>query len=292
MMIRAVPFVLPLLLLGACADPPVDPGDGGIDHPTGPGDLLVRVEMAGGFVPVEWNLRRLPTFALYGDGTVIVPGAQIEIYPAPALPAISRRTVDDAGIQAILGEALGATDGIPADLGDMGSIGVADAATTVLTIRAGGVDRRIEAYALTDVGGRPDGMPEDVYRARQRLNHLVTRLTALEELVPAGSLGPETAYRAEAARLFVSPYREVEDLRQQPAAWPLGGALGAFGNADGQPEGYRCGTVVGEEWDTLRAVANGANELTPWTDGAGRFAVLFRPLLPDESGCAADANIP
>ena len=28
-----------------------------------------------------------------------------------------------------------------------------------------------------------------------------------------------------------------------------------------------------------------ANQLTPWTSDGSQYGLLFRPLLPDESGC-------
>jgi hypothetical protein len=278
-------IVVPILLaFAACADAPTNTGDGSIDHATGGGDLLVRVALEGGFVPLEWNLTNLPTFSLYGDGTLVQPGAQIEIYPSPALPAISSRTVNEAGIQAILRAALDATDGMPADLGDMGSMNVADAATTVITVRADGIERSIEAYALAEVPERPDGMSREVFEARQRLSALVGKLGALDQWLPAGSLGEETTYRGEAARLFVAEYRKVDDLPQERIAWPMEGALSRFGEPT-QPAGFRCGTVSGDDWATLREAAGRANQLTPWTDAGDRFSILFRPLLPDESGC-------
>jgi hypothetical protein len=286
MRIRPV-VVLPLvLLLGACANAPAGPGDGGgIAHRTGPSDLLVRIGFEGGFVPLEWNFRNLPTLSLFGDGTIVTPGAQIELYPGPALPAISRRSVDEAGIQAILREVLDAVDGAPDELGDMGSVGIADAATTVLTVDAGGVTRTIRAYALAEVPERPQGMSEEVYRARQDLAALVTRLGTLDSWLPEGSLGAEDTYVAGGARLFVSEYRPAEDLQQEPVGWPLDGELASFGSRQGQPQGYRCGTVGGNDWDAVLDLAGRSNELTPWTDGGARFSIVFRPLLPDESGC-------
>lgn len=284
MKLRPAIVVSTLLALAACADAATNAGNGSIDHATGGGDLLVRVALGGGFVPLEWNLTNLPTFSLYGDGTLVQPGAQIEIYPSPALPAISSRTVDGAGIQAILRAALDATDGMPADLGDMGSMNVADAATTVITVRADGIDRSIEAYALAEVPERPDGMSREVFEARQRLSALVGKLGALDQWLPAGSLGEETTYQGEAARLFVGEYRKVDDLPQEGIAWPIDGALSRFGEPT-QPAGYRCGTVSGDEWTGVRDAAGRANQLTPWTDAGDRFSILFRPLLPDESGC-------
>ena len=154
-----------LLTLAACAETPVDPGDGGgIDHSTSPDHVLVRISSEGGFTPVEWTYTNFPFYSLYGDGTLVVPGAQIEIYPGPALPAISSRQVDEAGIQAILEEAIAAVEDVPADLNDLGYMSIADASTTVITVSAGGVDRTIRAYALSEQTERPDGMP----RARVR----------------------------------------------------------------------------------------------------------------------------
>jgi hypothetical protein len=282
---RAVPSLVVLLLLTACADAPVGPRDDpGIAHATGHDEVLVRIDLVGGFVPLEWTYRSIPTFSLFGDGTLVVPGAQIEIYPRPALPAISARQIDEDGIQAILEETIGAVSDVPDDLNDLGLMSIADAPTTVITVRAGGVDRTIRAYALSELDGQPDGMPDREYRARQRLNDLVAKLTGLDSWVPAGSLGPEATYTASAARVYARDYQPVEDLPQQPIAWPLDVGLREFG-ASTDPVGYRCGVVGGPDWSALRGSASEANELSPWTDAQARFSLLFRPLLPDEIGC-------
>lgn len=273
------------LALVACADSPVDPGGGAIEHSTAPDDVIVRVAFEGGFTPIEWTYTNVPIFSLFGDGTLILPGAQIELYPGPALPAISSRRVDEAGIQAILGEALDAISTIPGDLNDLGFTGIADASTTVITVSAGGVDRTIRAYALAELGDRPEGMPEEEYRARVRLQELVTKLGTLETWLPDGSLGPEADYEAPAARLFIGTYRRVEDLPQEPAAWPLDEPLTSFGEAADDSGLYRCGVVEGADWTIVRAAASRANELTPWTDAGNRSSILFRPLLPNETGC-------
>ena len=70
-----------------------DPVDRGIEHPTGSDQVVLRVADEGGFVPVDYMLSSMPSFSLYGDGTLITPGAQIDIYPGPALaldPAAAR----------------------------------------------------------------------------------------------------------------------------------------------------------------------------------------------------------
>ena len=274
------------LSLSACADAPVDPGAGdGVEHSTAPDDVLVRIGSEGGFTPIEWTYTNIPSFALYGDGTLVLPGAQIEIYPSPALPAISSRRVDEPGIQAILEETLDALATIPGDLNDLGFMVVADVPTTVITVSAGGVDRTIRAYGLAEQLERPEGMPEEEYRARVRLQELVTKLGTLETWLPEGSLGAEAAYEASGARLFVGKYRKV-DLPQDPSPWPLESAnLATFGETTDDLGLYRCGVVEGSEWTTVREAASRANQLTPWTDAGTKFSILFRPLLPDENSC-------
>lgn len=275
-----------LLVLAACADAPTDPGAGdGIEHSPAPDHALVRLAFEGGFTPIEWTYTNVPFFALYGDGRLVLPGAQIEIYPPPALPAISSRRVDEQGIQAILQEALDAMEDVPADLDDLGFMSVADASTTVITVSAGGIDRTLRVYALAEVTERPEGMPEPEYRARIRLAELVTKLGTLESWLPEGSLGPEAAYEATAARLFVGSYRKVDDLAQEPIRWPLEERLDRFGDAVAPGDAYRCGVVEGSDWTAVHETASRANELTPWTDAGTSFSILFRPLLPDEIGC-------
>ena len=184
----------------------------------------MRVAWEGGFVPVDWTYTNLPIYSLYGDGRIVVPGAQIEIYPAPALPAISSRSVGEEGIQAILREVLDATEDLPDDLDDMGSVMIADAPTTVISISVDEVDRTVRVYALGEQTERPEGMPEDVFRARQELQALVTKLTGPGNWLPEGSLGPEADYEASGSRLILTDVRRDEGLPQSEVAWPLEGA--------------------------------------------------------------------
>ena len=109
-------------------------------------------------------------------------------------------------------------------------------------------------------------------------------LTGSGEWLPEGSLGPEGAYEASAARLFVGDYRPVEDLDQEPVPWPLHDGLAGFGET-APPGQFRCGVVQGADWDAVHEAASSANTLSPWADAGERYSILFRPLLPDETGC-------
>jgi hypothetical protein len=104
------------------------------------------MDTVGGFVPVDWSLRHIPTLSIFGDGRIVTQGPQIEIYPGPALPALTVRTLEEEGIQAIMAAA--------ADAGLLGPDRhlehncIADAGTTVFTVVADGRTHLVSAYAL------------------------------------------------------------------------------------------------------------------------------------------------
>jgi hypothetical protein len=277
-------LALVAMLAPACAD-----ARRAGDHPTPPPDgdpreLVLRWGSEGGLTPPEHQLVSLPSFSLYGDGTIVRPGPQIEIYPPPALPALESFTVDRAGIDAIVDAAFEAgLDSVP-DLTDMGSVGIADAPETVFTLHARGVDRTVRVYALMDVDPRPPGMSDEEYAARRSLLDLIDALGSLERWLPEGSVSRSRTYRPAGSRVFVSPYRGDPDLTQPEIAWPLADPLERIGEDTGT--GFRCAVVTGSDWaDLLAPAVRTANQLTPWTSEGRRYAVAFRPLLPDESGC-------
>jgi hypothetical protein len=270
-----------------------DPGSGGgtgasgttgIEHPTDANDLILGVAYEGGFVAYEYTLGTTPFWSLFGDGTLIVPGPQIEIYPGPALPNLTATPVSEDGVQAILQAArdAGLMDG-DANYGDMC---IADAANTVFTTTADGSTSVVSAYAL-DVG-EPTGTcggGKDA-EARAKLVAFQAKLTDLASWLPAGSLGTEAPYDPTEMRVYVLPYQGDPELPQDPIAWPLATSLDGFGEAVANaPSETRCGVVTGEDLTTLLAAAQDANALTPWTSGGTEYHLIFRPLLPDEHTC-------
>ena len=283
---RLMPLLLTASVVTACADAPTagDPSSGGIAHPAAPGDLLLRWGYAGGFTPPEFQLTNLPSFSLYGDGTIVRPGPQMEIYPGPALPALEVMRVDERGIQLILEAALEADLDTVGDLTDMGSVGIADAADTVFTLEFGDVDRTVRIYALTELAGQMPGMSDEEFRARKRMLAFVEQLGTLETWLPQGSVSGSTVFEPSGVRAFVTRYRGEPDLPQERLPWPLTVPLDGIGEDAGA--GFRCVVVRGQDWtELLRPAATTATQLTPWTSEGHRYAVAFRPLLPDESTC-------
>ena len=259
--------------------------DDGIAHPTGADELIFRVAIGGGFVPVEYNLRAVPSISIYGDGRMIVEGPVIEIYPGPALPNLQVRHLTEDAIQAILVEARAA--GLLGADASYDYPCVTDLPTTTFTTVAEGQTHTVSAYALGfDDSGMGGGACEGTdTEARAKLSAFQEQLGDLGSFVPEGSVGPEEGFEASEMRVFVLAYRGDPSLPQEGQEWPLPEPLVAFGEPDPNLSDIRCGVVAAEDLSTLMPLAQQANQLTPWTSGGEEYQLLFRPLLPDEHTC-------
>ena len=268
---------------------PVTPG---ISHPAGPNDLILKIEQTGGFVPVQWMLARLPSFALYGDGTLLTLGAQIEIYPQPALPPVLVQHLTEDGIQRIL--ELAEEAGLLGHDAMYMNHCVADVTTTVFTVVADGGTHVVSAYALGfDEGKNNPCVPENQVEARKALVEFESQMADLSKSLPAGSYDDPQPWDPTGLRLYVTegdPSTEP-GLNQTEIAWPLEENLAEFGDPfgeNGDPGfGTRCGTVEGDDLATLLPLAQQATQITPWTSDGKTYGITFRPLFPDESGCPA-----
>jgi hypothetical protein len=281
------------ILGGACASAPTGDGAGAggtgssgsteTTSPTGSDQLVLRIEQVGGFVAVQYNLTQIPMFSLYSDGLVVTPGAQIEIYPAPALPALAQERLSPDAIHLLLQAAIDA--GLDKDR-DIRNMMVSDLPTTVFTLTIDGQTHTTQVYGLGfDLGPKPDGMTEEEFQAFKDLAAFQAKATDLSWL-PDGSITDESEYQPTALRIFSSPYQPDPQLTQAPIAWPLTPGLDLFGvSSQSTPGGMRCGTVAADETASLLPLAEQANQLTPWTSDGTQYGLLFRPLLPDESGC-------
>jgi hypothetical protein len=275
------------ILTTACANAPAAPGDGGsgstLQYPRGSTDLLLRVSYEGGFVAPDYLLTATAAFSLFGDGTAVTPGAQTEIYPGPALPPLVATPITDDGIQALLRAALDAGLDQDHEYTDMGSVGVADASTTVFTFTIDGVTHVTKVYALGMLGGdQPTGMPDAEFAARTRLERFQASLQDLRHTLPAGSVGDDTMFTPTGLRLFVTDYLPG-DMKEPAVEWPLATPLSA--GEPSQTDGYTCIAVSGADLESVLPLAQSANQLTPWTSEGTKYTVLFRQLMPDESSC-------
>ena len=125
---------------------------GALSHPTGAGEIVLRMEEGGGFVPAEFNAVNTPVFTLYGDGTVVFQDADA-VRAAPAdggvilHPPLRTAVLREEQIQALLEFAI-AEGGLAVARERYDNQMIADASTTTFTIRAGGVEKTVHVYAL------------------------------------------------------------------------------------------------------------------------------------------------
>ena len=272
---RVVVMVGVVALLAACAKAPT------LQAPEDPDAVVLRVDIAGGFLPVEASLSHIPTWTLYADGRLIVQGPQIEIYPPPALPSIVVRTLTASAVEDIMERAREA--GLTGPDKRYDTALVADAPTTTFTATIDGQTHVTEVYALSEAD--PQAGDGDERAARERLAKFWMDLGDLQSWIDASELGEETQFEPDAMRVYVREFRrseQPEDLEQTVKDWPLEASLATFGE-DGDLA--RCGVVDGEDFDAVHAAAQQANQLTPWRSDGDRYLLSFRPLLPDESGC-------
>jgi len=256
----------------------------GHDHPTGATDLVVRASVGGGLVPVDFAVGQLPAVSVYGDGTVVVPGAIIEIYPGPALPSVQTFTISEDALQFLLGEAERA--GLLGPQLDYGMPPIADAATTTFTVVTGGERHDVAVYALGTEGtisAGPLDLTEEQQARRRAASDFATVLFGLETYL-AGSQVVEGSsdYAPSAMAVYATGYEGSPDLPQPTRAWPAGSLQG------GEPAGagFTCRVVDGDALASALPAIREANQLTPWTVDGAEYHLVFRPLLPDETSCA------
>ncbi|MGH2671908.1 MAG: hypothetical protein ACRDHC_02920 [Actinomycetota bacterium] len=286
---RTLPIALLTVALfaGACGRFNDDdgPGSGGIDHPNGADQLVLRIAEGGGFVPVEYNLRSIAGISIFGDGRMIVEGPMIEIYPGPALPNLQATRLTEDAIQAILQEAR--TAGLLGQDATYDYPCVTDLPTTTFTIVAEGRTHTVSAYALGFAEGAETSAdcPGVDAAAREKLFDFQMKMGDLRSWLHEGSIGQEEPFAPTEMRIYVLPYSGDPELMQPPVNWPLSQTLQRFGDEDPNLADIRCGVIGGNDLEVLLPEARSANELTPWTSEGGEFSLIFRPLLPDEHTC-------
>lgn len=266
------------------------PGAGGpVPHPGGSA-VVVRIEWTGGFVPYEHLFTSLPRFTLLGDGRVIVEGPQIEIYPGPALPNLQVRRLTEEGIQSVLYRIVETGQLDESHSWNAATQFIADANSTVFTVRAADREVVVDVYALGLLADAADGqvtVPEAERQAHETLASLEADLMDLESWIPADDWAEPAwqTYQPEALRLLVANIDgqppDPDGLDGEPLPWPGTTAPDEIGTLS-TVQDFRCGVVSGDEAVAWYAALEGANQLTSWSYDGHVYRVTPRPLLPDE----------
>jgi hypothetical protein len=267
--LAAVAVVTATVALAACGES--TSGESGPPRaPTGPDEVVVRVVTEGGFTAETRRPAHLPQLSVFGDGRVVVIGPTALQYPGPALPNLQEFRVTRAGLARILETARAAgllDDAVP----DYGDPGVTDQATTTVTVRADGITRRVDVYAL-GFRGRVSGVTPEQSEQRDRLQQFIELAGdagALGDDVVAGS---ERRYEPTALAVRVEP---ADASDGETHGWPLGDLAGA-----------ECAVHRGADVARALDVARTAHEGDAWESAGATYTVTFRPLLPDERTCA------
>ena len=260
---------------------------GAIEHATGPTDIVVRVNTGGGFVPVEFNLKSLPSYTLYGDGTVIRPVVSgADVAQAPNVTPLETTKLDEAGIQKLLEQAKSAGLLAPGtvDYGDMGALGVSDMPTTSVTLNAGDVATSHDAYGLLFAPTEPPAgtLTQAQLDARAALRGFV----ALTEQQDPKAI----AYAPTRLAVWVAPALAQPTGDSEPIVWPLATAPSVSDTPGAEGIDFHCSVVEGDDVATLVDAVQKAPAGAQWIAAADRnatFQVVVRALLPDEAGCPA-----
>lgn len=285
-------FILVTALIGSLAGCQVGPrldatasAPVAVERPTGADELVLRVETRGGLLPPLERERQLPSLSIYGDGEVLVPGPIDADFPGPAGYPVERFRIDAGLLDDIV--AAGVSIGLSGEdrhLPQEGPEFVADAGATTLTLVADGTRHTTSADALFDAA-------ETDTAARTQLRDFVDRLFALRP-----TDGEPTPYEPRAYRVFAAapdPGFGGELLDAAPVAWPFREPLAAWGEdlpADGLSVDVRCRVMTAAELGDALDVLHEASSATVVIDAASEEAIVaWRPLLPDEAGCAPDA---
>jgi hypothetical protein len=272
-----------VFLISACARPVSSgSGEGPAGRPSpseaGGDSLVLKVERVGGFMAPDQQIGKLPVVSVYADGRIISVGPTTMQFPGQALPNIIVQKADKSVIDDLLAKADKA--GVRAGV-DLGRPGVADAPTTRITVVTGGSTRTVDAVALTEAQPNDPRLTTAQRDARAKLAAFVQEATDLPSAagMPAGQ-----PYVARSIAALARPYSAPQDALPTPpapVAWPGAALPGATLAANAG-----CVTVTGADATKVYEAAKTANSITPWTSGGKQWSVVFRPLLPDETGCA------
>ena len=258
-----------VLVLSACGGPGLEETLNLSDDPS---SVLLIVKDEGGFVPIEFIVGQGPRLVLLRDGTLIVSGPQIEIFPQPLLPNYQSIQLDEEEMLFVLEEldALGFAD-IDTEVNNEAANMVADASTAITTFYNEDGPHTFSVYAL--------GIGTQVTDARVPI-----LANLVEHLSQIGFSQPGQPYEWEGIEVLagvpqVAADPEFVDVRPWPLSVP-------FSEMADTGFGWRCASYEGDQAQSLLEMFAEASQVTTWDDGASQYSIKVRPLFAQQEPCA------
>jgi hypothetical protein len=247
-----------------------------ISHPTGPTDVVLQMELGGGFVPIEFNLTQAPSFSLYGDGTLIFrPTADAgPLGPNLGLPNFLQAQLTEEQVQALLRFALGqgrlldAREHYPQNT-------CADCPSTTFTLNAADMSRTVVVDGLSEV--EPAG-PDAV--ERRAFAQLAQTLNGFEQDARNGELGEVTAHDPQLYRVVLM--EASGGVGGAPKAWPWPDLTVDDFAVEG--DGFRRVAVMTRELVAMvvEVPTGGIGSIVVEAPDDELWSIAVRPLLPNE----------
>jgi hypothetical protein len=247
-------------------------------HPTGATDIVLRYDVAGGFVPVELSVGHVPQFTLYGDGRVVYASAAAQGSTVDGVSTGARlRTavLGEPQVQDLLKFAL-LEGGLGIAVGPYDTAGVADAPTTTFEIHADGNDKLVSAYALGIEGNGP------AVAILASLARLAGRLSAFDG---GGVLGG-APWQPAAYRAMLIDAGGVTGVRVRSWPWPDVPQAGFRVDPGDTGPQVRKRVLTVAEAQALGVSGFEGGILTGFyvrLDDGTVASLALRPLLPDEA---------
>jgi hypothetical protein len=262
-----------VLVLAACGEPGLADT---LKLNDDPASVLLIVKDEGGFVPIEFIVGQGPRLVLLRDGTLIVSGPQIEIFPQPLLPNYQTIKLGEEDMLFVLEEldALGFAE-IESEVNNEAANMVADASTTVTTFYNQDGQHTFSVYAL--------GIGSQVTDGR-----VPVLANLVEHLSQIGFSQAGTPYEWQGLEVLAGIPQapaELDFANVQP--WPLDVGFDAMADIG---FGWRCAPYEGEEAQALLGLFAGANQVTTWDDAGTEYSIKVRPLFPQQEPCTVVAS--
>jgi hypothetical protein len=265
---------------GGAVGPSAPPVIEGIAHPTGPTDVVLRFDEAGGFVPVEFLAAHVPYFTLYGDGTVVFVQTAAQVDPGDdgisrGLPVRTGK-LTEAQVQDLLEFAI-RDGGLAIAKAEYQNPLVADAPTAVFEVNADGTRKTVSVVAL----GMEDQQAGPDSAIKASLAGLGERLRDFDR---GGTLTSD-AYTPAFYRAVLMDASGGGAGAVRPWPWP-GVSLDEF-TFPPDPSALQQGTRVMSAAEVaalgVDGLQNGVQSGLTVTGPDGKpYTVVLRPLLPDE----------